>query len=190
LRGVAAGLFGVMAVVWPEITIIVLVALFGAYALVDGLIAFRTATFGGSDVAGRRGWFTVEGIAGVLTFVWPDITTLAPLWVIAAWALVTGVLEIVAAIRLRREIDGERMLALSGVLTVLFGDPAGCLAGSGALALVVLIGIHAIVVRCGADRPRAAATPATPRSSSFATGTPSSLQRLMGCSLRPVSTPS
>jgi uncharacterized membrane protein HdeD (DUF308 family) len=149
LRGVFAVLFGLMALIWPGITLIVLVALFGAYCLVDGVIALGTATFGGADAAGRRPWLIVEGIAGVIagviTFAWPSITTLVLLWLIAAWALVTGVMEIVVAVRLRRELQGEWLLILSGALSVLFGILLAVWPASGALAVVFLIGIYALV---------------------------------------------
>jgi uncharacterized membrane protein HdeD (DUF308 family) len=150
LRGVVAVLFGLMALIWPGITLFVLVVLFGAYALVDGLFALGTAAFGGDRAAaGRRGWLIVEGIAGILigilTFVWPGITTLVLLWLIAAWALLTGVLEIVAAVRLRREIQGEWLLALSGALSVLFGILLAVWPAAGALTVVLLIGGFAVV---------------------------------------------
>jgi uncharacterized membrane protein HdeD (DUF308 family) len=98
---------------------------------------------------GRRGWLVFEGITGiimgVLTFVWPDITALVLLWFIAAWALVTGALEVVAAIRLRREIEGEWLLGLGGALSVLFGILLAVWPATGALALVIIIGAYAIV---------------------------------------------
>jgi uncharacterized membrane protein HdeD (DUF308 family) len=148
LRGVIAVLFGLAALIWPDITLLALVILFGAYALVDGIINLGTAIFGGPNVS-RRGWLVFEGIAGVilgvLTFAWPDITALVLLWVIAAWALVTGVLEIVAAVRLRREIQGEWMLAIGGALSVLFGILLAVWPAAGALTVVILIGIYAIV---------------------------------------------
>jgi uncharacterized membrane protein HdeD (DUF308 family) len=148
LRGVAAVLFGVLALIWPDVTMIVLVALFGAYALVDGIITLGTAIFGGRE-RGRRGWLAVEGVAGILagviTFAWPEVSALALLWIIAAWALVTGVLEIVAAVRLRREIEGEWLLAISGALSVAFGVMLVVWPAAGALAVVTLIGIYAIV---------------------------------------------
>src|SRR5439155_19277079 len=110
LRGAAAVLFGLGALIWPHITLIVLVALFGAYALVDGLVALGSASFGGARAAGSRAWLVLEGIAGVLvgilTFAWPRSTTLVLLWLIAGWAIVTGVLEIATAIRIRREVEG------------------------------------------------------------------------------------
>jgi uncharacterized membrane protein HdeD (DUF308 family) len=149
VRGVAAVLFGLMAIIWPAITVTVLVLLFGAYALVDGVLALATAIFGGRSAGGRRLWLALEGVAGVLTgvitFVWPGITTLALLWLIAAWVLVTGVLEIVAAVRLRREMEGEWLLALSGVLSVVFGILLIVWPTAGAVTVVWLIGIYAVV---------------------------------------------
>jgi len=148
LRGVVAVAFGVMAVAWPEITLRVLVLLFGAFVLVDGLIAVVTAA-SGAGLVRHRGWLVVEGVAGivvgVLTFLWPDITTLALLYLIAAWALVTGALEIVAAVRLRREIRREWLLALNGVLSVLFGVLLVAWPTTGALAVTLVIGVYAIV---------------------------------------------
>jgi uncharacterized membrane protein HdeD (DUF308 family) len=145
LRGVFAIMFGVLALAWPRLTLFALVILFGAYALVDGVINLGTAIFG--DRPARRGWLIVEGLAGiaigVLTFFWPGVTALALLWLIAAWALITGVLEIAAAIRLRKEIRNEWLLALSGVLSVVFGLTLAIWPTSGALAVVVVIGIFA-----------------------------------------------
>lgn len=149
VRGVAAVLFGLMAIIWPAITVTVLVLLFGAYALVDGVLALFTALFGGDSSEGRRPWLALEGVAGVLTgvltFLWPGITTLVLLWLIAAWVLVTGVLEIVAAARLRREIEGEWLLGLSGVLSVVFGILLVIWPTAGAVTVVWLIGIYAVV---------------------------------------------
>jgi len=148
LRGVAAVLFGLIALNWPDVTLLVLVVAFGAYALVDGVIALGTAIFGGRGATARRGWLIVEGIAGILigilTFVWPSVTTLVLLWLIAAWALVTGVLEIIAAVRLRREIEGEWLLVLSGAFSVLFGILLVVWPAAGALTMVYIIGGFAV----------------------------------------------
>jgi uncharacterized membrane protein HdeD (DUF308 family) len=149
LRGVFAVIFGLLALIWPNITVLALVALFGAYCLVDGVIEIGTAIVGGIATAGRRAWLAVEGIAGIIagiiTFAWPNITALVLLWVIAFWALVTGIMEIVAAIRLRRELQGEWLLILSGALSVVFGILLIVWPASGALALVTLIGIYALI---------------------------------------------
>ncbi|MFG1926378.1 HdeD family acid-resistance protein [Cryptosporangium sp. NPDC048952] len=150
LRGVAAVVFGVLALVWPGITVFALVIVFGAYALVDGAFTLITA-FGdraGRRTRGRRTWLVARGIAGVLAgiiaVVWPGITALALLWVIALWAMVTGLLEIVAAFQLREEMRREWLLALSGALSVLFGVLLVVWPTAGVLTLVVLIGIAAI----------------------------------------------
>jgi uncharacterized membrane protein HdeD (DUF308 family) len=148
LRGALAVIFGVLAILWPGITVLALVVLFGAYALVDGLFAVGTALFDRRS-AGRRGWLLVEGIAGivigVVTFLWPGVTTLVLLWLIAAWAIVTGVFEIAAAIRLRREMANEWLLAISGALSVLFGILLAVWPTTGAIAVAILIGIYAIM---------------------------------------------
>ena len=97
--------------------------LYGAYALVDGVFAIAAALAGrtGGCPGGPCCWRVIGIAAGIVTFAWPGITALALLYLIAAWAVATGVFEIVAAIRLRKEIEGEWLLALSGILSVLFG---------------------------------------------------------------------
>jgi len=147
VRGLLAVIFGFLAFVWPEITLGVLVILFGAYALVDGLFAAITAL---ADRRTSTDWgILLQGIAGigagVLTFIWPRVTALVLLYLIAVWALVTGVLEIFAAIQLRKEIKGEWVLGLSGIASVLFGLLLVIRPGSGVLALVWLIGAYAIL---------------------------------------------
>ena len=150
LRGAAAILFGVLALVWPGITVFALVIVFGAYVLVDGAFTLAAA-FGDRDggrTRGSRAWLLARGFAGILTgiiaAVWPGITALALLWVIAVWAAVTGVLDIVAAVQLRRQMRHEWLLALSGALSVLFGILLVVWPDAGALTLIVLIGIAAI----------------------------------------------
>jgi uncharacterized membrane protein HdeD (DUF308 family) len=152
LRGLAAVLFGLMALIWPGITLFALVLIFGVYAVVDGaftLIAALDRRHRGRPDGGSRGWLIAEGIAGiiigVLAAVWPGITALTVLWMIAAWAVATGVLEIVAAVLLRHELRHEWLLAVNGALSVLFGVLLAVWPAAGALTLVVLIGIAAIV---------------------------------------------
>ena len=108
VRGCAAILFGIAALIWPDLTLWALVVLFGAWMLVDGVFALWAAITG--QERERRWLLLVEGIAGItagiITFVWPDITALALLYLIAAWALVTGVLKLVAAVQ--RQIKSVR----------------------------------------------------------------------------------
>src|SRR5713226_3167172 len=146
LRGLAAILFGVLAFVWPGMTLAVLVLLFGAYALVDGVLTLLAAVRGGVQ---HRIVMLVEGVVSVLTglaaFVWPGLTALVLLYIIAFWAIVTGVLEIVAAIRVRRAISNEFGLVIGGVLSVVFGVVLLIAPGAGALAVIFLIGAYAVV---------------------------------------------
>lgn len=148
LRGLVAIAFGVLAWIQPGITIAALVLLFGAYTLVDGVLGAWTA------IAGRKEhehWWVlllwgVVGIAvGVMTFVAPGVTAFALLFYIAIWAVATGVLQIVAAVRLRKEIAGEWLLVLGGLASVVFGVLLMAQPGAGALALVWLIAAYAVV---------------------------------------------
>lgn len=148
LRGIVAILFGLAALDWPGLTHAALVLLFGAYALVDGIFGVVAAF----ARAGReRGWWVLllDGFlgiaAGVATLVWPGITATLLLLLIAVWAIVTGVVEIVVAIRLRREIEGEFFLILSGVLSVLLGLFLIARPGAGAVAVAWLIGVYALL---------------------------------------------
>jgi len=148
LRGLAAIIFGILAFAMPGVTLAVLVLLFGAYALVDGIFNIVAAVSGRS---GQQSWWMVllEGLvsvaAGLVTFFMPGLTALTLVYVISAWAIITGVLEIVAAIRLRKEITNEWWLALSGVLSIVFGVLVAAFPGAGALALVFWIGAYAVV---------------------------------------------
>jgi uncharacterized membrane protein HdeD (DUF308 family) len=149
IRGIAAIVFGILAFIWPGTTLTVLVFLFGAYVLVDGA-ALLVALARGDAEARRNGWAVgiigVLGIvAGVVTFVWPGLTALTLLFVVAFWAIATGVLQVIAAISLRKELDGEFWMALGGVASIVFGGLLVAFPGSGLLTLVWLVGIWAVV---------------------------------------------
>lgn len=148
LRGLAALIFGALTWLVPGISLASLVLLFGAYSLADGVLSLWTAFAGPRN---HDSWWPLllgglVGIGvGVLTFAAPAVTALALLIYIAAWAVATGVLEIVAAIHLRREIEGEWVLILAGLASVAFGVLIMAHPGAGALALLWLIGSYAMV---------------------------------------------
>jgi len=148
LRGVAGIVFGIGAFVWPGATLAALILVFGAYVFVDGIFAV---------VAGIRmrrqlslWWLVVlEGVAGiilgVLTFRSPDTTALVLLTLIAAWSIVTGILEIATAVRIRTMIENEWLMILSGVVSIVFGALLIAQPGAGAIAIVWLLGAYALL---------------------------------------------
>jgi uncharacterized membrane protein HdeD (DUF308 family) len=147
LRGVVAVLFGVFALARPGITLAALVFTWGAYAIADGVFALAAGLQVRSQ--GRPLWaWLLTGIlgigAGVLTFRAPALTALALLMLIASWAVVVGILQIVAAVRLRKVIEGEWAVGLSGALSVLFGVVVAIHPGAGALGVLWLIAAYAI----------------------------------------------
>jgi uncharacterized membrane protein HdeD (DUF308 family) len=148
LRGIAGVLFGLVTFFAPGISLAALVLVFGAYALADGILAIISAIR--TRAENQRWWlFILEGLvgiaAGVITLIWPGITAVALLYVIAAWALLTGGLEIAAAIRLRKVITHEWLLILAGIASVAFGVLVALFPGPGALALILWIGAYALV---------------------------------------------
>jgi uncharacterized membrane protein HdeD (DUF308 family) len=149
LRGVIAITFGVLAFVQPQLTLRVLVTLVGVYLLADGLSLLASYVRGDPD-ARRAGWSValmgVLGIvAGVAAFGWPNITALTLLAVVAIWAILTGAFQIIAAIRLRREIQGELLMAIGGIVSIAFGLYLLVNPSDGLLSLVWLVGFWAVV---------------------------------------------
>jgi uncharacterized membrane protein HdeD (DUF308 family) len=148
IRGAAAILVGVITFAWPGITLTGLVFLFGAYALLDGIFSIAGMVRAARSHE-RWGSLLLEGVAGLLaalvTIVWPAITAISLLYVIAAWALVTGVFEIAAAVRLRKHVSGEWMLALSGVLSLAFGVLIVIFPLAGALAITLWVGAYCLI---------------------------------------------
>jgi uncharacterized membrane protein HdeD (DUF308 family) len=143
VRGLAAIAFGIVCLVWPAIGLLALVLLWGIYALVDGVSAIIWGA--------GSGWWSmvlvgiVSVVGGLIALFWPGITALALLYLIAAWAIVRGVSEIVAAVQLRQQIENEWALALGGAVSILFGVLIALYPGAGALSVVWLIGIFAII---------------------------------------------
>ena len=146
VRGILGILIGMLAVFWPGLTIAVLVGMFALYALIDGL----TNLILGLTRSPRqeRSWpMAIQGLVGIaaaiLTFIWPVVTALALVMFIASWAVVTGILEIDAAIRLRRVITGEWLLMLSGILSIVFGVLVLAFPLAGAVSIAWMLGAYA-----------------------------------------------
>ncbi len=148
VRGLAAIAFGVLSLLWPQLSLTVLVLFVGAFLLIDGVLslwaALRWRRFDSRWWLLLLGGILSAGI-GVATFVWPNITALALLYLIAAWAVLTGILEVAAAVQLRKVIEGEWLLGLAGVLSVLFGLGIALFPGAGAVALIAIIATFAIL---------------------------------------------
>ncbi|SCX26955.1 Uncharacterized membrane protein HdeD, DUF308 family [Nitrosomonas eutropha] len=148
LRGIIAILFGILLWFQPEISLVAMLLLFGTFALMDGILGIWTAVIGRKI---HEHWWVLLlwgfiGVGvGVLTFVVPGVTALALLFYIAIWAVATGTLQIVAAIRLRKEMTGEWLLILGGLASLVFGILLMAQPAVGALALLWLIGAYAII---------------------------------------------
>jgi uncharacterized membrane protein HdeD (DUF308 family) len=148
IRGVLGILVGILTFIWPGITLAALVFLFAGYSLVDGAMSIAGAV---RSAAAHERWGVLlfEGIVGigvaVITVLWPAITALSLVYVMAAWAVVTGVAEIVAAVRLRKYISGEWLLVLGGIASVVFGVLVAAVPLAGALVIALWFGAYALV---------------------------------------------
>src|SRR5690349_9035427 len=146
-RGLAAILFGILTLVWPKLSLTALVFLFGVFAVVSGITAVAAALRNTDE----QGWglLLLEGIlgilAGVIALVWPGITALAFLYLLAAWAILTGILEFVAPLSFPMSGGRAVLMVLTGVLSVIFGVLIAAQPAAGLLAVVWLIGVYAIV---------------------------------------------
>jgi uncharacterized membrane protein HdeD (DUF308 family) len=146
LRGVCAVIFGLLTFVWPGLTLVTLVLLYGAFSLFDGVFSIAAALKGGTPMP--RWWLALVGLlgigVGIITLFWPQITGIVLLMFIAGWAIASGVLQIIGAVYLRKEIEGEWLLIASGLLSVLFGVFLIMFPGAGALSLALVIGAFAV----------------------------------------------
>ncbi len=149
LRGIAAVIFGILALVWPGITALSLVLLWGAYAFADGIFALGAAIMGKAATTGQRWWLALTGVLGILAglvaFFAPVLTGGVLLIFIAIWSIAIGVMAIIGAIQLRKEIEGEWLLILSGILAIVFGVLMFMQPIAGALAVVWMIATFAII---------------------------------------------
>lgn len=148
IRGIAAVVFGILAFFWPAAATLALVILFGAYAFVDGVFALVAAVRAAE--AHERWWvLLLEGLVGLMiaaiTFFSPIVTLVALYWVIATWAVLTGILEIVAAVQLRKMIQSEWLLIVSGILSIVFGVLLIVYPMIGVLTVIYLIGAYALI---------------------------------------------
>lgn len=148
IRGAASLVFGILAALWPGLTLMWLIVIFAAYAIVSGLTSITAAL---QNRKTAEDWWLplLTGIisvgAGIAAIMVPDLTTLVLVLVIGATAIATGILDIAMAIRLRKVIRGEGFLFLSGIVSIIFGISVFFFPGAGALALVWLISIYAIL---------------------------------------------
>ncbi len=149
IRGILAVLFGIVALAWPDITVWALVIVFAIYAIVDGVVLAAHALRDRASLEGWGWWLAmgvVSVVAGILALVWPGITALALLYVIAFYALLYGITGIVGGLRFRKAPDsGWVWSVVAGVLAVLFGLILLIFPGEGILSLIFLVGIYAIL---------------------------------------------
>lgn len=147
LRGIAAVAFGLLTFIWPQISLVSLILVYGIYALVDGVLALIAAIRGGGFAP--RWWLALGGVVSILAagvaFAWPGLTALVLVYVIGFWSILRGVLEIAGAIRLRNEIANEWSLGAAGALSVIFGLILVFMPGAGALGLLWLIAAWAVL---------------------------------------------
>lgn len=148
IRGILGIVIGLITFLWPGITLMALVFLFAGYALVDGAVSLAGAVHA-AQAHERWAALLIEGLLGivaaVITVLWPAITALGLVLVIAAWAILTGVAEVVAAVRLRRHISGEWLLALAGFASIVFGVLVAAVPLAGALVIAIWFGVYALV---------------------------------------------
>ncbi|WP_323716649.1 HdeD family acid-resistance protein [Paracoccus aminovorans] len=149
LRGIAAVVFGLIALAMPGLTLLVLLITFGVYAVFDGILAIVT---GFRRKAQDEQWWAwaLDGLLsvliGLMALFWPAATAVAFVLWMAAWAIVAGIFRIIAAIRLRREIEGEWALGLSGLLLALWGILLVLLPAAGLLGFAWMIGTLAVLI--------------------------------------------
>jgi uncharacterized membrane protein HdeD (DUF308 family) len=148
LRGLAALSFGAAALLWPSQALSTLTIVFGIYAAIDAVAALVTLLVGPGDLRGRW-WLALLGLTGAIaalaTFVWPEQTATIVIYLIAAWACLSGALQLGGGIMLRREIEGESLLVVSGAISVFFGITLFGISGAGLPMLMWTVALYSIV---------------------------------------------
>jgi len=149
LRGLLAIVFGAVLFAFPISAVAALVILFGAFALVDGILAIVQALRFAHPNSGRWWWLLAQGAAGILigvvTFFYPGITAGTLALLIAAWAVITGGFEIATAIRLRRDVPGEIFLIVAGLLSIVLGALLFLFPLAALLTVVWLLAAYSII---------------------------------------------
>ncbi len=146
-RGLAAILFGILTLVWPKLSLFALVILFGVFAVISGITAVAAALRNTRE----HGWglLLTQGILGILAgaiaLIWPGITALAFLYLLAAWAILTGIVELIAPLSFPMSGGRAVLSVLAGLVSIVFGVLIAAQPSSGLLAVVWLIGVYAIV---------------------------------------------
>jgi uncharacterized membrane protein HdeD (DUF308 family) len=152
LRGAAAIMFGILTFIWPLPTILALAILWGAYVLIDGIFALWAGIAGKGSGPQQRWWLILVGVAGIaagtVTLFYPGLTAWILLVFIACWAILSGTMQILGALALRREIEGEWFLILGGFLSVAVGAALLAFPVTGAVALVWLVAAFAVLAGC------------------------------------------
>jgi uncharacterized membrane protein HdeD (DUF308 family) len=147
LRGFWLILFGVIAFIWPAATLFTLVIFFGAFTVVDGVLAMITAVMGGTP--SPRWWLAIGGLfaiaAGLTALLWPGMTARGFWLIITGWAMATGILEIVGAMELRQELANEWLLAAGGALSVIFGSLLLLKPSLGFLTVILIMRAYAVL---------------------------------------------
>jgi uncharacterized membrane protein HdeD (DUF308 family) len=149
VRGFVALLFGILLLAWPGISLFVFAIFFGAFAFVDGIFTL-VAAVNYKAGAGQRAWLFVRGILGIIvgivTFCWPAITEIALVFLIGAWALVTGIMELNFAFRSVRETGAKWLFAVSGILSIILGILLLVRPIAAIIAVIWIIGAYAVIV--------------------------------------------
>ena len=148
-RGIAAVAFGVIALIWPGSALLALALLFGLYAFSDGTLAIFAAFARNAEGAAPTWWLIVAGLlsmaAGIITFGWPGMTVAFLVVLMAVWAILAGLVQIMGAFELRKELDNEWLLMIGGAFSIVAGLFVIAFPGIGALGLVTLIAIYALI---------------------------------------------
>lgn len=148
LRGLSAIALGLLTIFWPAITLTIVIYFIAFYLIIDGALAAYSGLTHRTEIK-WWGWLTAEGFAGIvvgiISLIWPQLTALALLYLVAFWALMSGISELISASHFRKHVKGEWLMVISGLLSIAFGIILILWPGGGLLALTWLIGLYALI---------------------------------------------